>query len=93
MFYIKGNLKALHSVEYCNGVLCMSVLIILSPYFAFQTLAYETVIEFFPFCDDDSGMVSNFKNIEYLLFSDFTQKIFSLSKCVFPFVRFSQHWL
>ena len=59
MFNIKGNLKALHSVEYCNGVLCMSVLIILNPYFAFRTLAYETVIEFFPFCDDDSGMVSN----------------------------------
>ena len=60
MFNIKGNLKALHSVEYCNGVLCMSVLIILNPYFAFWTLAYETVVEFFPFCGDDSGMVSNF---------------------------------
>ena len=60
MFNIKGNLKALQSVEYCNGVLCMSVLIILSPYFAFRTLAYETVIEFFPFCDDHSGIVSNF---------------------------------
>ena len=60
MFNIKGNLKALHSEEYCNRVLCMSVLIILSLYFAFRTLAHETVIEFFPFCDDDSGMVSNF---------------------------------
>ena len=60
MFNIRGNFKALHSVEYCNGVLCMSVLIILSPYIAFRTLAYETVIEFFPLCDDDSGMVSNF---------------------------------
>ena len=35
MFNIKGNLKAFYSVDYCNEILSMPVLIILSPFTAF----------------------------------------------------------
>ena len=47
MFNIKGNLKGFHSEHFCNGVLYMSVLIILSPYYTFPKLAIKNVIEFF----------------------------------------------
>ena len=93
MFDIKGNLKAFHSVDYCNEVFWMPVLIILSPYSAFRKLANENIIEFVLFCVGYSGMVSNFGNIKHLFLSDLRQNIFSLLKCVLPFVRFSQHWL
>ena len=49
MFNIKGNLKAFYSVDYCNEILSMSVLIILSPSTACRKLANENVIEFCPF--------------------------------------------
>ena len=49
MFNIKINLKAFYSVDFCNEILSMSVLIILSPLTAFLKLANENVIEFFPF--------------------------------------------
>ena len=90
MFDIKGNLKVFHSVDYCNGVFKMSVLIILSPYSAFRKVASENIIGFFPFCVGYSGMVSNFGNIKHLFLRDLRQKIYSLLKCVLPFVRFSQ---
>ena len=60
MFNIKGNLKAFYSVDHCNDILSMSVLIILSPLTAFRKFANENVIEFFPFCVGYSGMLSNF---------------------------------
>ena len=57
---MKGNLKAFHIVDYCDEILSMSVLIILSPLISFRKLANENVIEFFCFCVGYSGMVSNF---------------------------------
>ena len=36
MFNIKGNLKAFYSVDYCNEILSISGLIILSPLTAFR---------------------------------------------------------
>ena len=60
MFNIKGNLKAVYSVDYCNEILSMSVLIILSPLTAFRKLTNETVIKFSPFCVGYSSMLSNF---------------------------------
>ena len=48
----------------------MSVRIILSPYSTFRKLANENVIEFFPFCVGNSGMVFNFWNIKHLFLSD-----------------------
>ena len=60
MFIINGNLSAFYSVDYCNEIISISVLIIVSPLTAFRKLAYENVIEFFPFCVDYSGISSNF---------------------------------
>ena len=60
MFNIKGNLKAFYSVDYCNEILSMSVLIFLSPLTAFRKLANENVIEFFLFWVGYSGILSNF---------------------------------
>ena len=93
MFNMKGHLKALDSVGYCNGVFCKSFHIILSPYFVFRKLAYENAIEFFPFRVGYSGMVFNFWNIAHLFLNGLRLKIFSLLKCVVPFVSFSHHWL
>ena len=44
MFNKKGFLKAFYSVDYCNEILSMSVLIILSPLTAFGKLVNENVI-------------------------------------------------
>ena len=60
MSNIKGNLKAFYSVDCCNEILSMSVLIILSPLTAFRKIANENVIEFCPFCVGYSGILSNF---------------------------------
>ena len=60
MFNIKGNMKAFYSVDYCNEILSISVLIILGFLTAFRKLANENVIEFFPVCVGYSGTLSNF---------------------------------
>ena len=64
MFNIKRNLKAFHRVDYCNEILSMSVLIILSPSTTFWKLANQNVIEFFPFCVCYSGCGFRFLKYE-----------------------------
>ena len=89
MFNVKRNLKSFYSVDYCNEILSMSVLIILSPLTAFRKLANENVIEFFPFLRWLFWYVIQFLNYEATISKWLETKDIFISKMCSPLRQIS----